>query len=122
MEPTKAVRSRSIRQYWTRDGQTVARTQLLSEEKSGAIATAMVPTGTKSSVLILRCEPSGDIAEHAVEADGVVFVLAGSGQLGLPDSLPLDFGAGDVIYVGGNVPHSWTGGPDGFVLGIVLLA
>jgi quercetin dioxygenase-like cupin family protein len=104
------------------EGHIVARTQSLDEQQSGAIATSMVPAETKSTVLILRSEPSGEIAEHAVESDGVVFVLAGSGQLGFPDSLPLNFGPGDVIYVGGKVPHSWSGGPDGFVLGIVLMS
>jgi quercetin dioxygenase-like cupin family protein len=102
------------------DGHTVARTQSIAEQESGAIAYFPVPVETKSSVLVLRAEPSGDIAEHAVPAEGVVFVMRGTGQLAFPDSAPLDFGPGDVLYVGGDVPHSWTAGPEGFVLGIVL--
>jgi hypothetical protein len=103
------------------EGHTIARTQAIADQQSGAIATALVPLQTKSSVLILRAQPAGDIAEHAVASDGVVFVLAGTGQLAFPDSTPLDFASSDVLYVGRNVPHAWTAGPEGFVLGVVLL-
>ncbi|MCC6382652.1 MAG: cupin domain-containing protein [Dehalococcoidia bacterium] len=75
-----------------------------------------------SSALLVTVGPGGHILEHAAPVEGLVFVLAGSGQLGLPGQEPVRFQAGDVLSVGANATHDWDAFDDGFTLGVVLMA
>lgn len=75
-----------------------------------------------SSALVVTVGPGGHILEHAAPVEGLVFVIAGSGQLGLPGREAVAFQAGDVLTVGANAMHDWDAFDDGFTLGVVLMA
>lgn len=78
--------------------------------------------GNATGMLLVTVGSSGEIPEHAVEQAGLVFVMAGSGELRLPGREALAFRAPDVIRVGGDVMHSWAAGADGFTMAVCLLS
>ncbi len=94
-----------------------------SDPSHGA-ATAPCPVSESSqaSLMLTRIEPRGHILEHAGPVDGVVFIMSGSGDLGLPGREALPFRAGDIILLKAGTPHSWDGrGDETVLMGIAVL-
>jgi quercetin dioxygenase-like cupin family protein len=86
-------------------------------------ASAAVPVaGNTTATLVVEVGSRGHILEHAAGQDGLVFVMSGSGELGLPGTDALSFRAPAVILVRADVPHSWDAGADGFTMGVCLLS
>ena len=100
---------------------------MLSEgsDPSHGAATAQCPVSESSnaSLMLTRIEPQGHVLEHAGPMDGVVFIMSGSGDLGLPGREPLPFRAGDIILLKAGTPHSWDGrGDETVLMGITVLS
>lgn len=88
--------------------------------RSAAVGPLPLSPMVASSCLVMRVGEGGRIATHAVPSDGLVFVMAGAGVLGLSETERLDFVAGDVILVRADVQHWWDGSKGGFTAAVVL--
>lgn len=96
----------------------------LGPDASNGAATASLgdPRAARTALMLARVAAGGHIAAHAAPIDGMAFVMAGSGSLGLPGREPLHFQGGDAILVGANVLHSWDAGANvELVLGVTML-
>jgi len=100
---------------------SVVSTPMPEPSRGAATGPLLAPRTGASSTLLVNVEPKGVVFDHESANDGLVFVLAGSGQLGLSGHASVSFVAGDALMVPAKVMHGWQAHDEGFVLGVVIM-